>query len=66
MQMQIELTEESRELLIRYFKESASLHEFSPALSKMNKPESLSIRSNAIYCGQRNCSRWPGIVVRRR
>jgi len=27
MQIQIELTEESRELLIRYFKESASLHE---------------------------------------
>ena len=27
MQIQIELTEESRELLMRHFKESASLHE---------------------------------------
>lgn len=49
MQIQIELTEESRELLMRHFKESASLHEVL-ARAQRSELAGVTVYSlNAIY-----------------
>jgi len=65
MQIKIELTE-SRELLMRHFKESASLHEVL-ARAQPNELAGVTVYSfECDYSRQRNCSKWPGIIVRRR
>ncbi|MGH7784139.1 MAG: hypothetical protein ACREO5_09910 [Candidatus Binatia bacterium] len=66
MQIAIELTEESRELLMRHFKERTPLHEMLERATRNEVAGVVVYVFDAMGSRQRNCSRWRAIIVRRR